>query len=95
MKTRKRELAKECDSAFRWPTPGAQYIIIADASVYATGFVLRIEHYISDQTVEPMETYVPVLSGHKNFSPIHLKQSNYAKEFLAVHFAFDSLAHFL
>ena len=89
------ELAKACDSAFCWPKPSAQYKIMSDASFYATGFVLMIEHYIRDQTSKPMETYVPVLFGHKLLGPIQLKYSSYATDFLAVHFAFDSLAQFL
>ena len=67
---------------------------MADASFYAAGSVLMI-NYIKDQTGKPMKTYLPASFGSDVFSPTHLKQSIYAKEFLAFHFAFGSFAHIL
>ena len=68
---------------------------MADASFYAAGFVLMIEDYLEDQAGKTLKKCVPVSFGSKIFNPTHLKLSNYVKEFLAVHFAFDSFAHIL
>ena len=86
-----RYLAKAVDSARRLPNAGAQNIFMADATLYAAGFVLRID-YIDDQRAKPKKTSVPVSLGSKTFNPTHLKQSIYAKKFSA-HFAFASFAH--
>ena len=93
--TLKTDLAKSCDTALRLPQPHKQYVIMADASFYAAGFVLMIEDYLEDQAGKTVKKYVPVSFGSKIFNPTHLKLSIYAKEFLAVHFAFDSFAHIL
>ena len=93
--TLKTDLAKSCDTALRLPQPHKQYVIMADESFYAAGFVLMIEDYLEDQAGKTVKKYVPVSFGSKIFNPTHLKLSIYAKEFLAVHFAFDSFAHIL
>ena len=62
---------------------------------YAAGYVLLIEDYATDQSGKQYKTYVPVFFGPKIFTPTHLKLAIYAKEFLAVHFAFDNFAHIL
>ena len=95
IETLKRDLAKACDSALPLPKSGAQYTIMADAGFYAAGFVLMIEDYIEDRTGEPVKIHEEVWFGYKFFSPTHLKQSIHTKEFLAVHFPFDSFGHLL
>ena len=81
--------------SLRLPKANAQYVILTDASFYAAGYVLMIEDYITDQSGKTYKTYVPVSFGSKIFTPTYLKLSIYAKEFLAVHFAFDNFAHIL
>ena len=89
------DLAQACKMSLRLPKPNAQYVIMADASFYSAGYVLLVEDYIRDQKDKEMKTYMPVSFGSKIFNPTFLKLSIYAKEFLAVHFAFDSFAHIL
>ena len=91
----KTDLVKSCNTALRLPQPHKQYVIMADASFYAAGFVLMIEDYLEDQAGKTVKKYVPVSFGSKILNPTHLKLSIHAKEFLAVHFAFDSFAHIL
>ena len=81
--------------SLRLPKANAQYVILTDASVYAEGYVLMIEDYITDQAGKTYKTYVPVSSGSKIFTPTYLKLSIYAKEFLAADLAFDNFAHIL
>ena len=57
-----------------------QYVIMADASFYAAGFVLMIEDYT--QTANgPSEhkIYAPVRFGSRIFKANELKLSTYAK----------------
>ena len=59
--------------------------------------VLMIEDYITEKTANPksIANYAPVSFGSKLFSASQLKMSIYAKEFLAVYYAFDCFAHLL
>ena len=91
----RKDLEQACTMSLRLPKPDAQYVILTDASFYAAGYVLMIEDYITDQSGSTYKTYVPVSFGSKIFTPTYLKLSIYAKEFLAVHFAFDTFAHIL
>ena len=91
----RKDLEQACTMSLRLPKPDAQYVILTDASFYAAGYVLMIEDYITDQCGNTFKTYVPVSFGSKIFTPTDLKLSIYAKEFLAVHFAFDTFAHIL
>ena len=91
----KKDLEQACTLSLRLPKANAQYVTLTDASFYAAGYVLMIEDYITDQSGKTYKTYVPVSFGSKIFTPTYLKLSIYAKEFLAVHFAFDNFAHIL
>ena len=91
----RKDLEQACDLSLRLPTSSAEYVILTDASFYAAGFVLMIEHYITDQAGKTYKTYVPVSFGSKIFTPSYLKLCIYAKEFSAVHFAFENFAHIL
>ena len=91
----RKDLEQACDLSLRIPKANAQYVILIEASFYAAGFVLVIEDYLTDQSGKTHKTYVPVSFGSKIFTPTYLKLSIYAKEFLAVHFAFDTFAHIL
>ena len=95
IETLRKDLEQACTLSLRLPKANAQYVILTDASFYAAGYVLMIEDYITDQSGKTYKTYVPVSFGSKIFTPTYLKLSIYAKEFLAVHFAFDTFAHIL
>ena len=91
----KHELKRICQMTLRLPKVGCQYVIRADASYYAAGFVLMIEDYVTNKAGKEMKVYSPVTIGYKIFQPAQLKLSIYAKEFLAVHFAFDNFAYLI
>ena len=90
----KRDLEKSTDTYLRFPKANLQYVIIADASFYGAGFVLMVEDYCNDAPKEN-KILAPVSFGSKVFNPAQLKFSIYAKEFLAVHYAFEKFAHIL
>ena len=90
----KQDLTNACQMTLRLPIAEKQYIIMADASFYAAGYVLLIDDYTCDTNTKiNKKQYAPVSFGSKIFQPSQLKLSIYAKEFLAVHFALQSFAH--
>ena len=89
------QLANACDMSLRLPIANLQYVILSDASYYSAGYVLMIEDYTTNQQGDTVKSYAPVAFGSKIFNPTYLKLSIYAKEFLAVYFAFDTFAHIL
>ena len=91
----RKDLEQACNMSLRLPKANAQYVILTDASFYAAVYVLMIEDYLCDQSSITFKTYVPVLFESKLFTPTYLKLSVYAKEFLAIHFEFDTFAHIL
>ena len=95
IETLRKDLEQACKISLKLPKANAQYVILTDASFYAAGYFLLIEDYSTDQTGKTHKSYVPVSFGSKIFTPTSLKLSIYAKEFLAVHFAFDTFAHIL
>ena len=88
-------LEQACNMSLRLSKANEQYVILTDASFYAAGYMLMIEDSLTDQSGKTFKTYIPVLFGSKIFTPTYLKLSIYAKEFLAVHSAFDKFAHYL
>jgi hypothetical protein len=91
----KRDLKMACATTLRLPKPDLQYVLLTDASYYAAGYVLMIEDYADDKNGKQVKSYAPVSFGSKVFTPAQLKLSIYAKEFLAVHYAFDTFVHIL
>ena len=89
----KKDLIQACDVHLHLPLPGRQYVIMADASYYAAGYVLMME--TQGQQDGERKTYAPVSFGSRIFGPAQLKLSIYAKEFLAVYYSFDTFAHIL
>ena len=90
------DLQSACEISLRLPMTNRQYVIMADASFYAAGFVLMIEDYTQTANgTSEHKIYAPVSFGSRIFKPNQLKMSIYAKEFLAVHFALDMFANIL
>ena len=83
------DLRKACDLSRRLTKVEQQYVIMADASFYAAGYVLMIEEYTTNEDNQELKVYAPVSFGSRIFHPNQLKLLIYAKEFLAVHFALD------
>lgn len=90
----KEDLLKATNTYLRLAKPNLQYVILTDASYHGAGFVLMVEDYCTVQKGES-KILAPVSFGSKLFNPAQLKFSTYAKEFLAVYFAFDTFAHIL
>ena len=85
-------LLKATKVSLRLPLPDKQLVIMCDASEHAAGYVLLIEDY-ADRSAK--QTYTPVAFGSKKFQGGQMSLTMYAKEFLAMHFAFDEFGHIL
>ena len=66
---------------------------MTDASFLAAGYAVLIEDDPSEKYTSTRKSFAPVAYGSKTFSPAQLKMSIYAKEFLAIFFAFKEFGH--
>ena len=80
--------------SLKLPLPEKQLVIMYDASEHAAGYVLLIEDYSEPQSGS-LKKYAPVAFGSKKFQGGQMSLTMYAKEFLAMHFAFDEFGHIL
>ena len=87
-------LANAAKMSRRLPLPDKQLVIMCDASEHAAGYVLLIEDY-TETNDGPTKSYAPVAFGSQRFTEGQMSLTMYAKEFLAMHFAFDEFAHIL
>ena len=75
--------------------PNKQYVLMTDANFENAGYALMIEENADEKLTSVKKTYAPVAFGSKTFSPSQIKMSIYAKEFLAIYFAFMEYSHIL
>ena len=61
---------------------------MTDASFGAAGYAVFIEDDPNQQFTSLRKSYAPVAYCSKTFTPARIKMSIYAKEFLAIYFAF-------
>ena len=94
LKILKDDLKQTMERTMRLPLADKQYVIMADASDFAAGFVLLIEDYTTTQ-VGKRRTYAPIAFGSQKFSQAQYKHSIHTKEFLAIYYAFETFAHML
>ena len=87
-------LLKATKLSLKLPLPDKQLIIMCDASEHAAGYVLLTEDYSETQSGS-LKKYAPVAFGSKKFQGGQMSLTMYAKEFLAMHFAFDEFGHIL
>ena len=87
-------LAKAAKLSLRLPLSDKQLVIMCDASEHAAGYVLLIEDY-TETNDGHLKSYAPVAFGSQRFTEGQMSLTMYAKEFLAMHFAFDEFAHIL
>ena len=87
-------LARAAKLSLRLPLPDKQLVIMCDASEHAAGYVLLIEDY-TEANDGQKKTYAPVAFGSQRFTEGQMSLTMYAKEFLAMHFAFGEFAHIL
>ena len=82
-----------CELAFKQSLPNKQIALMTDASFTAAGYAVLIEDDPLEKYTSTRKAYAPVAYGSKTFSPAKLKMSIYAKEFLAIFFAFKEFGH--
>ena len=66
---------------------------MTDASFSAAGYAVLIEDDPMEKYSSTRKAFAPVAYGSKTFSPAQMKMSIYAKEFLAIFFAFKEFGH--
>ena len=86
-------LDKCCDLALQQPIPNKQIALMTDASFGAAGYAVLIEDDPNQKFTSLRKSYAPVAYGSKSFTPEQIKMSIYAKEFLAIYFAFTEFGH--
>ena len=84
---------KCCDLALQQPIPNKQFALMTDASFGAAGYAVLIEDDPSQKFTSLRKSYAPVAYGSNTFTPAQIKLSIYAKEFLAISFAFKEFGH--
>ena len=81
--------------ALKQPLKDKQLIVMSDASFTAAGYAIMIEDDAQQKLQSKRKTYAPIAFGSKIFNPTQLKMSIYAKEFLAIFFAFPEFGHLM
>ena len=82
-----------CELALKQPLPDKQIALMTDASFSAAGYAVLVEDDPMEKYTSTRKAFAPVAYGSKTFSPAQLKMSIYAKEFLAIFFAFNEFGH--
>ena len=89
-----RDLDKCSQLAFKKPLPNKQLVLMTDASFTAAGYAILTEDDPNQKFTSVKKSYAPIAYGSKTFTPSQLKLSIYAKEFLAINYAFKEFGHF-
>ena len=82
------QVKKSCSLALKQPIKNKQLIMMTDASFTAAGYGIMIEDDPNQKLQSRRKTYAPIDFESKTFNPTQLKMSIYAKDFLAIYFAF-------
>ena len=88
-----RDLDKCSQLALKQPLPNKQLVLMTDASFTAAGYDILTEHDPNQKYISVKKSYAPIAYGSKTFTPSQLKMSIYAKEFLAIYYAFKEFGH--
>ena len=88
-----RDLDRCSQLALRQPLPNRQLVLMTDASFTAAGYAILTEDDPSLKFTSVKKSYAPIAYGSKTFIPSQLKMSIYAKEFLAIYYAFKEFGH--
>ena len=88
-----RELDKCSQLALKQPLPNKQLVLMTDASFTAAGYAILTEDDPNQKYSSVKKSYAPIAYGSKTFTPSQLKMSIYAKEFLAIYYAFKEFGH--
>ena len=90
-----KSLDNACGLWLKQPLPNRQYVLLPDANFKNAGYAFMTEQDLEQKITSTEKTYAPVAFGSKTFSPSQFKVSIYAKEFLAIYFAFMEYIHIL
>ena len=74
-------------------TAEQQLVLTTDASFTAAGYAILTEDDPNQKFTSLKKSYAPIAYGSKTFTPSQLKMSIYAKEFLAIYYAFKEFGH--
>ena len=88
-----RDLDRCSQLALKQPLPNKQLVLMTDASFTAAGFAILTEDDPNQKYTSVKKSYAPIAYGSKTFTPSQLKMSIYAKEFLAIYYAFKEFGH--
>ena len=88
-----RDLDKCSQLALKQPLPNKQLVLMTDASFTAAGYAILTEDDPNQKYSSVNKSYAPIAYGSKTFTPSQLKMSIYAKEFLAIYYAFKEFGH--
>ena len=88
-----RDLDKCSQLALKQSLP-KQLVLMTDASFQAAGYAILTEDDPNQKYSSVKKSYAPIAYGSKTFTPSQLKMSIYAKEFLAIYYAFTEFGHF-
>ena len=88
-----RDLDKCSLLELKQPLPNKQLVLMTDASFTAAGYAILTEDNPNQKYSSVKKSYAPIAYGSKTFTPTQLKMSIYAKEFLAIYYAFKEFEH--
>ena len=88
-----RDLDRCSQLALRQPLPNRQLVLMTDASFTAAGYAILTEDDPNQKFASVKKSYAPIAYGSKTFIPSQVKMSIYAKEFLAIYYAFKEFGH--
>ena len=88
-----RDLDRCSQLALKQPLPNKQLVLMTDASFTAAGYAILTEDDPNQKHTSVKRSYAPIAYGSKTFTPSQLKLSIYAKEFLAIYYAFREFGH--
>ena len=88
-----RELDKCSQLALKQQLSNKQLVLMTDASFTAAGYAILTEDDPNQKYSSVKKSYAPIAYGSKTFTPSQLKMSIYAKEFLAIYYAFKENGH--
>ena len=88
-----RDLDRCSQLALKQPLPKKQLVLMTDANFTAAGYAILTEDDPNQKYTSVKKSYAPIAYGSKFFTPSQLKMSIYAKEFLAIHYAFKEFGH--
>ena len=83
----KKALDKCCDLALQQPIPNKQIALLTDASFSAAAYAVLIGDDPNQKFTSLRKSYA-VAYGSKTFTPVPIKMSIYAREFLAIYLTF-------